>query len=95
MNNRFNGTSIKQYSTTFLLLGSMASAAHVRAADEFHPNSFNSEALKQSMIAEFALAYDDVPTAIHNYTVLAIKSNSTSIKQRALDIALEYNDLKP
>ncbi|CAG69623.1 MULTISPECIES: tetratricopeptide repeat protein [Acinetobacter] len=94
MNNRFNGTSIKQYSTTFLLLGSMASAAHVRAADEFHPNSFNSEALKQSMIAEFALAYDDVPTAIHNYTVLAIKSNSTSIKQRALDIALEYNDLK-
>lgn len=94
MNNRFNGTSIKQYSTTFLLLGSMASAAHVRAADEFHPTSFNSEALKQSMIAEFALAYDDIPTAIHNYTVLAIKSNSTSIKQRALDIALEYNDLK-
>ena len=94
MNNRFNGTSIKQYSTTFLLLGSMASAAHVRAADEFHPTSFNNEALKQSMIAEFALAYDDIPTAIHNYTVLAIKSNSTSIKQRALDIALEYNDLK-
>ncbi|WP_151765359.1 tetratricopeptide repeat protein [Acinetobacter soli] len=94
MNNRLNGTSIRQYSTTFLLLGSMASTAHGQAVDEFHPASLNSDALKQSMIAEFALAYDDIPTAIHNYTVLAIKSNSTTIKQRALDIALEYNDLK-
>lgn len=94
MNNRLNGTSIRQYSTTFLLLGSMASTAHGQAVDEFHPAALNSDALKQSMIAEFALAYDDIPTAIHNYTVLAIKSNSTTIKQRALDIALEYNDLK-
>ncbi|WP_288383425.1 tetratricopeptide repeat protein [uncultured Acinetobacter sp.] len=94
MNNRLNGTSIRQYSTTFLLLGSMASTAHGQAVDEFHPAALNTDALKQSMIAEFALAYDDIPTAIHNYTVLAIKSNSTTIKQRALDIALEYNDLK-
>lgn len=94
MNNRLNGTSIRQYSTTFLLLGSMASTAHGQAVDEFHPAALNTNALKQSMIAEFALAYDDIPTAIHNYTVLAIKSNSTTIKQRALDIALEYNDLK-
>ncbi|WP_288399007.1 tetratricopeptide repeat protein [uncultured Acinetobacter sp.] len=94
MNNRLNGTSIRQYSTTFLLLGSMASTAHGQAVVEFHPAALNTDALKQSMIAEFALAYDDIPTAIHNYTVLAIKSNSTTIKQRALDIALEYNDLK-
>jgi Flp pilus assembly protein TadD len=46
------------------------------------------------MIAEFALAYDDIPTALHNYTVLAIKSNSTSVKQRALNVALEQNDLQ-
>jgi len=46
------------------------------------------------MIAEFALAYGDIPTALHNYTVLAIKSNSTTIKQRALNVALEQNDLK-
>jgi len=72
----------------------MASTAHGQAVDEFHPAALNTDALKQSMIAEFALAYDDIPTAIHNYTVLAIKSNSTTIKQRALDIALEYNDLK-
>lgn len=52
------------------------------------------QALQQSMVAEFALAYDDIPTALHNYTVLAIKSNSTTIKQRALDVALEYNDLQ-
>ncbi|WP_288384877.1 tetratricopeptide repeat protein [uncultured Acinetobacter sp.] len=94
MNNRLNGTSIRQYSTTFLLLGSMASTAQGQAVNEFHPAALNTDALKQSMIAEFALAYDDIPTAIHNYTVLAIKSNSTTIKQRALDIALEYNDLK-
>lgn len=46
------------------------------------------------MIAEFALAYQDIPTALHNYTVLAIKSNSTAVKQRALNIAIEQNDLQ-
>jgi len=54
----------------------MASSAHVRAVTDFYPIQPNTEALKQSMIAEFALAHDDIPTAIHNYTVLAIKSNS-------------------
>jgi len=39
------------------------------------------------MVAEFSLAYDDIATALHNYTVLAIRSNSTTIKQRALDVA--------
>ena len=46
------------------------------------------------MIAEFALAYQDIPTALHNYTVLAIKSNSTAVKQRALNVAIEQNDLQ-
>ncbi len=46
------------------------------------------------MIAEFALASNDIPTALHNYTVLAIKSNSTTVKQRALNVALEHDDLR-
>lgn len=93
-NSRLSGSTIKQYSTTFLLVGSMASSAQVRAFGEvYHANS-NYDAIKQSMIAEFALAYDDIPTALHNYTVLAIKSNSTSVKQRALNVALEQNDLQ-
>ena len=93
-NSRINGTTVKQYSTTFLLLGSMASGTHVRASEAvYHANS-NNNAIKQSMIAEFALAYHDIPTALHNYTVLAIRSNSTLVKQRALNIALEQDDLK-
>lgn len=93
-NSRINGTTVKQYSTTFLLLGSMASCTHVRASEVvYHANS-NNNAIKQSMIAEFALAYHDIPTALHNYTVLAIRSNSTLVKQRALNIALEQDDLK-
>ena len=93
-NSRINGTTIKQYSTTFLLLGSMTSGTHVRASEVvYHANS-NNNAIKQSMIAEFALAYHDIPTALHNYTVLAIRSNSTLVKQRALNIALEQDDLK-
>ena len=93
-NSRLSGATIKQYSTTFLLVGSMASSAPVRAFGEvYHANS-NYDAIKQSMIAEFALAYQDIPTALHNYTVLAIKSNSTAVKQRALNVAIEQNDLQ-
>ncbi|PKH35023.1 hypothetical protein BJF94_03120 [Acinetobacter radioresistens] len=72
----------------------MASTAHLRASGDIYHENPNYNALKQSMIAEFALAYGDIPTALHNYTVLAIKSNSTTIKQRALNVALEQNDLK-
>ena len=94
INSRLTGRTIRQYSTTVLLVGSIASSAHLRAAGEFYHAHANYDALKQSMIAEFALAYQDIPTALHNYTVLAIKSHSTLIKQRALNIALEQNDLK-
>ncbi|KAF5304991.1 hypothetical protein FQR65_LT18813 [Abscondita terminalis] len=86
--------TIKQYSTTFLLVGSMASSAHIRASGEFYHAKYNTNALKQSIIAEFSLAYNDTATALHNYTVLAIRSNSTTIKQRALNVAIEQNDLK-
>ena len=86
--------TIKQYSTTFLLVGSIASSAHVLAAEALYHANPNYDALKQSMVAEFAFAYHDIPTALHNYTVLAIKSNSTTIKQRALDIAIEQDDLQ-
>ncbi|ANF83149.1 hypothetical protein A3K93_08690 [Acinetobacter sp. NCu2D-2] len=91
---RMNGSTIKQYSTTFLLVGSMASTVQIRAAEAvYHANS-NYEAIKQSMLAEFALTARDIPTALHNYTVLAIKSNSTAVKQRALNVALEHEDLR-
>jgi len=93
-NSRISGATIKQYSTTFLLVGSMASSAHIRASGEIYHVNSNYNAIKQSMIAEFALAYHDIPTALHNYTVLAIKSSSTTVKQRALNVALEQNDLK-
>jgi len=86
--------TIRRYSTTVLLVGSIASTAHLRASGDIYHENPNYNALKQSMIAEFALAYGDIPTALHNYTVLAIKSNSTTIKQRALNVALEQNDLK-
>lgn len=72
----------------------MAYSAHIRASVEnFHANS-NRNAIQQSMLAEFALAANDTATALHNYTVLAIRSNSTAVKQRALNIAIEQNDLQ-
>lgn len=90
---RMHGMTIKHYSTTFLLVGSIASSADLRASgDIFHVNP-KYDPLKQSIIAEFSLAYHDIPNAIHNYTVLAIHSNSPTIKQRALNVSLEQNDL--
>ncbi len=94
INGRHYGMTIKQYSTTFLLVGSMASSVPVRASGEIYHATAHLDAIKQSMIAEFSLASHDIPTALHNYTVLAIKSNSTVVRQRALNVALEQNDLK-
>ncbi len=89
-----NSTTIKQYSTTILLVGSMASTAQIQAAEAVYHANQNYEAIKQSMIAEFALSAHDIPTALHNYTVLAIKSNSTAVKQRALNVPLEHEELR-
>lgn len=86
--------TIRQYSTTLLLAGSMTYSAHIRASGEnYHANS-NRNAIQQTMMAEFAIAANDTTTALHNYTVLAIRSNSTAVKQRALNIALDENDLQ-
>lgn len=85
---------MQKYSTTLLLVGSIASSAHILAAGTPTYTSANSASTAQSMLAEFALIYDDASTALHNYTVLAIKSNSPELKRRALDIALEQGDLK-
>ena len=92
INSRPNGATIKQYSTTILLIGSIISTASYADGVKDHARS-NYDAIKQSMVAEFALAYHDTPTAVHNYTVLAVKNRSTSIKQRALNIALENENL--
>ncbi len=72
----------------------MSSYASAQTIHEMYADRSFENALQQSMVAEFSLAYDDIATALHNYTVLAIRSNSTTIKQRALDVALEYNDLQ-
>lgn len=86
--------TIKQYSTTILLAGSITYSAHLRASEENYHAYSNRNAIQQTMMAEFAMAANDTATALHNYTVLAIRSNSTTIKQRALDIALEQDDLQ-
>lgn len=86
--------TIKQYSTTILLVGSMTYSAHLRASGEINHANLNHKFIQQTMIAEFALAANDTATALHNYTVLAIRSNSTTLKQRALNIAIENNDLQ-
>lgn len=91
---RFNNMAIKRYSTTLLLVGGMTSAAHSRATEQIYHIQSNNDAILQSMVAEFALANGDIPTALHNYTVLAIRGNSTSIKQRALNIAIEQENLQ-
>ena len=72
----------------------MSSYVSAQAIHDMYADKSFDHALQQSMVAEFSLAYDDIATALHNYTVLAIQSNSTTIKQRALDVALEYNDFQ-
>ena len=72
----------------------MASAAHLSASEPTLHNESHKEAILQSMVAEFALANGDTATALHNYTVLAIRSDSTAVKQHALNIAIEQNDLQ-
>ena len=89
-----NGKQMKQYSTTILLLGSICSFNSAQATPKVEINQRFEHALQQSMIAEFTLSSGDIATATHDYTVLAIRNNSTTIKQRALDIALEYNNLQ-
>ncbi|AOA59877.1 tetratricopeptide repeat protein [Acinetobacter larvae] len=85
---------LRQYTTIILVLGSITAAAHLRASEQnYHVNS-HQDAILQSMIAEFSLANHDTATALHNYTVLAIRSNSTTVKQHALNIAIEQNDLQ-
>lgn len=92
---RIHHASIIQYSTTLLLLGSMTTyAANRNHVDHPVPLLTFKTALEQSMVAEYALAHDDIHRALRHYTDLALQSNSTAIKQRALDISLEYNDLR-
>ncbi len=91
---RTTGITIRQYSTTLLLVSSMTYSAHIRASGEFYHANLNHKVLQQAMVAEFALAAHDTPTALHNYTVLAIQTSSTALKQRALNVALEQNDLQ-
>lgn len=84
---------IRRYSSTIFVLGSIVLCAYPNSYAQNTTSHYNPEPLKQAMIAEFAVQYQQPATALHNYTVLAIHTNSTAAKQRALDIALEENDL--
>lgn len=72
----------------------MTYSAHLRASGEINHAYSNTKVIEQTMVAEFAIAANDTTTALHNYTVLAIQNSSTSIKQRALEIALDNNNLQ-
>ncbi|WP_213033217.1 tetratricopeptide repeat protein [Acinetobacter sp. ANC 4558] len=89
-------STIRLYSTTFLLVGSISSSAHILAAglNTYTQNNVNNKAIELSMIAEFALAYREPELALKNYTTLATQSNSTMVKQRALNIAIELENIQ-
>lgn len=84
---------IRRYSSTILLLGSISLCSYSYTYAQSTVPHYNPLPLQQTMIAEFALQYQQPDTALQNYTFLAINSDSTSVKQRALDIALDQNDL--
>ena len=86
------GMLTRSYSSTILLLGSIALFSHSRVYGQNNA-VYQTEPLKQSMIAEFALEYEQADIALKNYTYLATHTDSTIAKQRALDVALAQNDL--
>lgn len=84
---------IRQYSNTILLLGSIAlSGLSTTSFAQNITQHYKTLPLKQSMIAEFALNYNQPELAIHNYKNLALHTDSAIAKQRALDVALEANN---
>lgn len=90
----YSRPQIRYYSNTILLVSSIALCiSSTVSAENNIPIPYNSLPLKQSLIAEFAIQYDQPKIALQNYTNLAIHSDSTIAKQRALDIALDENDL--
>ncbi|MBF7684338.1 tetratricopeptide repeat protein [Acinetobacter sp. B10A] len=94
LSRKHSGRLIRRYSNTILFVSSMALFTSGRISAQNHTAThYNTLPLKQSMIAEFALQYDEPKLALQNYTDLAIHSDSTIAKQRALDIALDENDL--
>lgn len=84
---------IRRYSITILLFGSIALNVSARANLQSASQTYNAYPLQQSLIAEFAIQYDQPTRALENYSELAIHTDSTIAKQRALDIALEENNL--
>lgn len=87
------GMVIRRYSNTLLLLGSIAVCMPAQADTQSIVQRYNAYPLKQSLIAEFAMQYGQPARALQNYSELAIHTDSTIAKQRALDIALEENNL--
>lgn len=86
------GLFIRQHSSTVLLLGLIALSSYQRTYAKI--NHYNIKPLQQSMVAEFAMQYNQTDLALQNYTYLATHTDSTTAKQRALNIALTEQDLE-
>ena len=86
-------STILKHSTIFFFIGSITYSTQILAGVENARVNFNKNALESSIIAEFALGYHDIPAAIERYTTLAIENQSTLVKQRALNIAIQYNNI--
>ena len=72
----------------------MAYASDLRASHDYHYSKNQSRLIADVLSAEFSLSRGDTTNALHTYTVLALRHNLQPIKQRALDLALEHNDLQ-
>lgn len=94
LSRKHSGILSRRYSNTILLISSIALFMSGKISAQNHTTThYNILPLKQSIHAEFALQYNKPKLALQNYTNLAIHSDSTIAKQRALDIALDENDL--
>lgn len=82
----------KYYSITFLLLGSIASASQIYAANTTIENQ--NSALLPVFIAEFSLSQGNVHHALGRYQSLVEQYHLPNINERALNIALQFNDIE-
>lgn len=84
--------SARQYSSTFLLLGSIACASPLYAGPQHEVQHHN--AFLPIFTAEYALSQDNITQAIEIYLKLVEKYNLPNINERALDISLRYQDIE-
>jgi tetratricopeptide (TPR) repeat protein len=81
----------RRYSITFLLIGSIVLASPLHAAES--GDAHNNSAFLAVFTAEFALAQHNVAQSLDTYQDLVMVYNLPNINQRALEVALEVNDI--